>query len=151
VTPRSFRRRKFLDDNNLVKRLGSVAWRAEDRLCEWIAGSNLVVADCVRRELRADCENLLKQDGVEPSSAERLIARRAAHNAAVVHGLEALMMGESPGSPAAAAIAKDLNRAERRLLPTATFLVVLGSGSLSGCDRRVIGSAWFRLRLRGRS
>ena len=62
---------------------------------------------------------------MKASAAEYLIATRAAHNATVVHALEVLMVQESPGSPAAAALAKDLGRAERRLLNSLRALAML--------------------------
>jgi hypothetical protein len=115
---------KFLHEKNLLKKLGSVALWAENLIVEWVAGQNVVVAACVRTQLRADIEDLLKDD-VKPSAAERLIATRAAHNAAVVHALEVLMVRESPGSPAAAALGKDLGRAEGRLLTSLRSLATL--------------------------
>lgn len=117
---------KLFKQNNYVQaRLGDVAGHAEDAIVAMFAGTNVVLREAARAELRSQAKRLLKDGGDEPSATERLIAQRAAHNWHVVHCLETLMTHESEGGPAAAALDKALSRAERRLLSSLKALETL--------------------------
>ena len=116
---------KVLTDPNMVSSYGSVEGWARAGLIRAAAGGDLFLTEAVGKRQVEQYEKLLADGGPNPPYAEKMAARRAAHNWLTVHILEAKRERFDAESKQAAAVDQQLCRAERRLHASLKSLAVL--------------------------
>ena len=117
--------KQLLADPRLLSGFGSVSGWAWKALIRVAAGDNLAVTEAVKAKHAEHTQKLLADGGPNPTFAEQMAVTRIAHNWLVVHILETKSAGWDAGSAQAAAIDKQLCRAERRLHASLKSLAVL--------------------------
>jgi hypothetical protein len=117
--------RELLAQPGFARGVGDVADFAREELVGKLAGSNLAVAEGVRRKVAEVEAGFLADCGPTPTFAESVAAGRAANAWLTVHHLEVLLARQKPGTPGQLAIEKAVGRADRRLQAALKGLAVL--------------------------
>ncbi len=116
--------RRLLEDNEaLWQSYGDLAAQAEAALIRLVAGPNLLLAECLKRKVRAMTEEL---GGASPSRLERLLAERVTSTWMQVHYYDALAAQVAQaGDFPTRALERRQDGSQRRFLASVKLLAVV--------------------------